>query len=98
MGLDDLIAYTPGKAEVPRAIHLVATGQIGRLAALIPPTTENRADLAYMALIQCSEPWASWRHAEVEPPHERYVCTAALPHENASSTWPLRRSRRASSG
>ncbi len=65
MGLDDLIAYTPGKAEVPRAIHLVATGQIGRLAALIPPTTENRADLAYMALIQCSEPWASWRPAEV---------------------------------
>ena len=64
--LDDFLAYTPGKAVVPRLIHLVATGQIARAAAELPTSTPQASGLAYQLLIQCSEPWASWRRGEVE--------------------------------
>ncbi len=65
--LGDLIAYTPGKAVVPRLIHLVATGRLARAAALVPPAQPGggNEELAYQMLIQCNEPWASWRPAEV---------------------------------
>jgi pimeloyl-ACP methyl ester carboxylesterase len=64
--LDDLIAYTPGKAAVPRLIHLVATGQIARAAAGLPKSAPQSPGLAYQLLIQCNEPWASWRPAEIK--------------------------------
>ena len=63
--LDDLIAWTPSKAAVPRLIHLVATGQIARAAEGLPTNTTPRGQLAYQLLIQCNEPWASWRKAEL---------------------------------
>ena len=63
--LDDLIAYTPGKALAPRLIHLVARGQIARAAAAAPKSS-GQEDLAYQLLIQCNEPWASWRRGEIE--------------------------------
>jgi pimeloyl-ACP methyl ester carboxylesterase len=55
------IAYTPGKPKLPRLIHLVATGHIARAAAEVPLGATQTPDLAYQLLIQCSEPWASWR-------------------------------------
>ncbi len=64
--LDDFLAYTPGKAVVPRLIHLVATGQIARAAAELPKSTPQTSGLAYQLLIQCAEPWASWRRGEIE--------------------------------
>jgi pimeloyl-ACP methyl ester carboxylesterase len=64
--LDDMIAYTPGKAAVPRLIHLVATGQIARAAEGLPTNTGPNGQLAYQLLIQCNEPWASWRKAPIE--------------------------------
>jgi pimeloyl-ACP methyl ester carboxylesterase len=64
--LDDFIAYTPGKASVPRLIHLVATGRLARAAAELPATTSEPPGLAYQLLIQCNEPWASWRRGEIE--------------------------------
>jgi len=64
--LDDLIAYTPGKALAPRLIHLVASGQIARVAAELPTTAQHNGGLAYQLLIQCNEPWASWRRSEIE--------------------------------
>jgi pimeloyl-ACP methyl ester carboxylesterase len=64
--LDSFVAYTPGKAVVPRLIHLVATGQLARAVADFPQDAEPNAQLAYQLLIQCSEPWASWRPAEID--------------------------------
>lgn len=64
--LDTMIAYTPGKAALPRLIHLVATGELARAAAEMRQDTLPTAELAYKILIQCSEPWASWRPAEIE--------------------------------
>lgn len=61
--LGDVTAYTPGKAAAPRLIHLVATGQIARAAAELPPAELPTEELAYQLLIQCNEPWASWRPA-----------------------------------
>lgn len=63
--LDEVLAYTPGKPAVPRLIHLVATGQLARAAAELPEETQ-RPELAYQLLIQCNEPWASWRRGEIE--------------------------------
>jgi pimeloyl-ACP methyl ester carboxylesterase len=59
--LDQILAYTPGKAIAPRMIHLMATGQMAKAAALFPQQSTASDSLAYMTLIQCSEPWASWR-------------------------------------
>jgi pimeloyl-ACP methyl ester carboxylesterase len=64
--LDELFAYTPGKAVVPRLIHLVATGQLARAAAAVPESGPQPPGLAYQLLIQCNEPWASWRRSEIE--------------------------------
>jgi pimeloyl-ACP methyl ester carboxylesterase len=64
--LDTMLAYTPGKAAVPRIIHLVATGQIARAAALVTPDSTPSGELAYKILIQCSEPWASWRPTVID--------------------------------
>ena len=64
--LDNMLAYTPGKAVVPRIIHLVATGQFARAAALVTPDSTPSGELAYKILIQCSEPWASWRPATID--------------------------------
>jgi pimeloyl-ACP methyl ester carboxylesterase len=64
--LDTMLAYTPGKAAVPRIIHLVATGKIARAAALVTPESTPDGELVYKILIQCSEPWASWRPATIE--------------------------------
>ena len=63
--LDDVLAYTPGNATVPRLIHLVATNQLARAAAGLPATSQH-PELAYQLLIQCNEPWASWRRSEIE--------------------------------
>jgi pimeloyl-ACP methyl ester carboxylesterase len=63
--LDQILAYTPGKAIAPRMIHLIATGQMARAAALFPQQSTSNGGLAYMTLIQCSEPWASWRPAVI---------------------------------
>jgi pimeloyl-ACP methyl ester carboxylesterase len=64
--VDDLIAYTPGKVLVPRFVHLVATGQYAKAGALLPQDGGGKPDLAYQLLIQCSEPWASWRRDAIE--------------------------------
>jgi pimeloyl-ACP methyl ester carboxylesterase len=64
--VDDLIAYTPGKAAFPRLIHLVAAGELARAAATAPPAEATTDDLAYKLLIECNEPWASRRQAEVD--------------------------------
>jgi pimeloyl-ACP methyl ester carboxylesterase len=64
--IDNFAAYTPGKAFVPRLIHLVATGQLARAAAEVPDNTAQTSNLAYQLLIQCSEPWASWRRTAIE--------------------------------
>jgi pimeloyl-ACP methyl ester carboxylesterase len=61
-----LIAYTPGKAAVPRLIHLLATGQVARAAAGAPESAPQSPGLAYQLLIQCNEPWASWRPSEIK--------------------------------
>ncbi len=53
-------------AVVPRLIHLAATGQLARAVADFPQDAEPNAQLAYQLLIQCSEPWASWRPAEID--------------------------------
>jgi pimeloyl-ACP methyl ester carboxylesterase len=63
--LDGVVAYTPGKAAAPRLIHLVATGQVARAAAELPPAALPTTQLAYQLLIQCNEPWASWRPTEI---------------------------------
>lgn len=66
--IDDLIAYTPGKVFVPRFVHLVATGQYAEAATMVPQDEAGGAEpeLAYQLLIQCSEPWASWRRDAIE--------------------------------
>jgi pimeloyl-ACP methyl ester carboxylesterase len=65
--VDDAIATTAGKASAPRLIHLVATGQVARAVAGMPPRVEAKTtELAYKLLIPCSEPWASWRPAQID--------------------------------
>ena len=64
--VEELLTTPAGKAILPRLIHLIATGQIARAAALVAPyRTTGHSPLAYQLLIQCSEPWASWRRAVV---------------------------------
>ena len=43
----------------------MATGQLARAAAELPEETQS-PELAYQLLIQCNEPWASWRRGEIE--------------------------------
>lgn len=62
-GLEELLASFTGKAIAPRVIHLVATGQLRRAERLVRPLIPTAEPLAYQLLIQCSEPWASWRPA-----------------------------------
>jgi len=62
--VDDLTAYTPGKAAAPRLLHLLAAGRLSEAAGELTPSGPARP-LAYQLLIQCNEPWASWRPAEV---------------------------------
>lgn len=51
------------KPQVPRFIHLLATGRGAAAAAIVKPylPTANAPQLAYMLVIQCSEPWAMRR-------------------------------------
>ena len=64
--VEELLATTQGKAVVPRFIHLLATGNIGGAAVLVRPfVPTSGGPLAYQLVIQCSEPWASRRPAEV---------------------------------
>jgi pimeloyl-ACP methyl ester carboxylesterase len=66
MVVEELLASTEGKAILPRVIHLVATGQVGRAATLVPSdAAQDTSELAYQLLIQCNEPWASRRPADV---------------------------------
>ncbi|HEX6263516.1 MAG TPA: alpha/beta hydrolase [Actinomycetota bacterium] len=62
--VEELLSRTPTKTILPRVIHLLATGEIETVAEMFPPTSPPTEEPAYMALIQCSEPWASRR-----PPH-----------------------------
>lgn len=64
--LDELVAYTPSKPVVPAVLRLAATGRLSSAASVLAPEqdTTARDNLAYMLLIQCSEPWASRRRAE----------------------------------
>ena len=65
-GVEELLATPAGKAILPRVIHLIAIGRSGRAATLVRPwLTTGQSSLAYQLLIQCSEPWASWRPAVV---------------------------------
>jgi pimeloyl-ACP methyl ester carboxylesterase len=66
-GIEELIAYSPGKNLAPRIIDLVAHGRIAEAGAIMPSTAAGagNGELAYKLLIQCSEPWASWRPGEV---------------------------------
>ena len=67
IAVEELLASAAGKALLPRAIHLVASGQSERAATLIRPLAEAGTDeLAYQLLIQCSEPWASRRPAAMK--------------------------------
>ena len=60
--VEELLATSAGKAVLPRVIHLVATGRIGRAATLVPTDAPaGTSQLAYQLLIQCNEPWASRR-------------------------------------
>ena len=53
------------KAQLPRFVHLLATGKAVQAAAIVKPylPASNTAQLAYMLVIQCSEPWAERRTA-----------------------------------
>jgi pimeloyl-ACP methyl ester carboxylesterase len=64
----DAISYTPGKSVTPRLIHLVSQGHFGEAAKIVKDinTPSPKSELAYMLLIQCSEPWASWRPNEIK--------------------------------
>ena len=54
------------KAQLPRLIHLVATGQLRRAGALVRASdTAAKRVLAYQFLIDCNEPWASLRPAAI---------------------------------
>jgi pimeloyl-ACP methyl ester carboxylesterase len=65
-GIEELLATPGGKAQVPRVVHLVAVGELGAAArAVAPYASESSGELAYQLLIECNEPWASWRPAEV---------------------------------
>ena len=65
--VDDMLASFVGKAELPRVIHLVATGDVAEAATLARPyVAGDSGQLAYQLLIQCSEPWASWRPRQIE--------------------------------
>ena len=58
--VDALMDYTPNKAAIPLLLHLGAQGQLTGLARVVaadPPTEQ----LAYPALIGCSERWAEQR-------------------------------------
>jgi pimeloyl-ACP methyl ester carboxylesterase len=62
--VDNLIAYSSGKVIAPRVIHLAATGRLDRAIASLPPLEGTQTtELAYKLLIECNEPWASWRPA-----------------------------------
>jgi len=64
--LEELLATTASKAIVPRVIHLLATGQVGPAVALARPfAASSGSTLASQLLIQCNEPWAARRPAEV---------------------------------
>jgi glucosamine-6-phosphate isomerase len=66
VAVSDLLAYSPNKALAPRLIHLIAKGRIGEATEGFPhESSPPTSELAYKLLIQCSEPWASWREAEV---------------------------------
>jgi pimeloyl-ACP methyl ester carboxylesterase len=56
------------KPQVPRFIHLLATGKAVEAAKIVKPylPTPNAPQLAYMLVIQCSEPWAVRRPAVTE--------------------------------
>lgn len=65
--VEDVIAYTPGKNSAPRLIHLVDRRRFADAAKVIATfaTKPSDSELAYKLLIQCSEPWASWRPDQV---------------------------------
>lgn len=48
------------KPQIPRFIHLLATGKPVQAAKIVKPhlPAMNAPELAYMLVIQCSEPWA----------------------------------------
>lgn len=65
-GIEELLATPGGKAQVPRVVHLVAGGALAAAArAVAPYASESSGELAYQLLIECNEPWASWRPTEV---------------------------------
>jgi len=53
------------KPQLPRFIHLLATGKATAAAAIVKPylPAPSARQLAYMLVIQCSEPWAMRRPA-----------------------------------
>jgi len=63
--VESLLAFD--KPELPRVVELVSTGHLARAAAIVAPLLPSGQQpyLAYQLLIQCSEPWASWRPAQV---------------------------------
>ena len=64
--IGELVAFAGGKAETPLFIHLLATGKIREAAALARRNIgPQRTELAYQVLIECSEPWASRRLAQI---------------------------------
>jgi pimeloyl-ACP methyl ester carboxylesterase len=65
--VEEMLATFVGKAELPRLIELVAKGQTAQATKLARPfMAGSNRQLAYQLLIQCSEPWASWRPGQVE--------------------------------
>jgi pimeloyl-ACP methyl ester carboxylesterase len=64
--VEEVNAYSSGKPLVPRFIHLLATGRYADAVALAGiDTSQQSYELAYKLLIQCSEPWASWRPSAI---------------------------------
>jgi len=63
--VEELLAFD--KWEIPRVIHLVATGHVAQAAALAGPNLETGGwtRLAYMHVVECTEPWASRRPTEM---------------------------------
>ena len=64
--LDSLLGDTYGKTHVPRPIHLIAIGKVAEAMGDAPQAPDETSAPAYMGLIQCSEPWASYRPAVVD--------------------------------
>jgi pimeloyl-ACP methyl ester carboxylesterase len=62
--IEEMLAFN--KPEIPRVIQLAATGHIARAASIVGPPSAETGQLAYMLIVQCSEPWASWRSPYVE--------------------------------